>query len=67
MQGLMYASCKHETLHKCEGNINCRWWGHLDTRSYTMGVGLKLQVVGTLRHKVLHHGGGVETAGCKDT
>ena len=26
---------------KRKGNINCRWWGHLDVRFCTMGVGAK--------------------------
>ena len=43
----------------------CRWWGHSDARSCTMGVGytlvylckaLCMQVVGTLRCMVLYHG-----------
>ena len=34
-------SHKHEASCKHEGNINCRWWGHLDVSSCNMGVGVE--------------------------
>ena len=60
----------HKVLH--HGDVGmpspsiCRWWGHSNARSYTMGWGYlcvfmkasHVQVVGTLRCNFLHHGGG---------